>query len=357
MKVVQIVTQMEAGGAQKVAFQLHEGLSGKGYDSELWFLYTKRPAYVDLPGVSSIFDRIPSRRDYFTITRRLYRRMRQADPDAVITHTHYANVMAQVVAAVVGVPRRIAVHHNRLSTYPRAARFADCLLGHAGTYSDVVAVSDSVKQSTMHYLRRYSKLVRRIHNSVEVVKQGDISDQRARWGIPPRKPLLLSIGRLSRQKNHAGLLRALCRIPEACLVVVGDGELSSELRRQVDALSLGERVVFTGEVNQTQVYGLMGCADVFVFPSLWEGLSMAALEAMSSGMATVASDIPPNREVFGDAAVFVPPTDVTALASAISRVLDDPSLSKELRSCAIARARSFSTQTQIDEYESLLWAH
>ena len=87
MKVVQIVTQMEAAGAQEVAYQLHEGLSRKGHNSELWFLYTKRPAYAGLRGVSSILDHPPTKRDYLSITGRLYRKLRQHHSDAVITHT------------------------------------------------------------------------------------------------------------------------------------------------------------------------------------------------------------------------------------------------------------------------------
>jgi glycosyltransferase involved in cell wall biosynthesis len=357
VKVVQIVTQMEAAGAQKVAHHLHEGLSTKGHDSELWFLYTKRPAYAGLPGVSSILDHRPSVQGYLTIACRLYEKLRQHRPDAVVTHTHYANVMGQTVAAAAGVPKRIAVHHNELSTYPRAARMADCLLGHAGVYSDIVVVSETVRQSTTHYLQRYSGLVHRIHNCVELATQVDTGDVRATWGIPCCKPLLLSVGRLSRQKNHGTLFQALCKVPDAFLVVIGDGELASELRRQVDELSISERVVFTGEVNQEKVNELMSCASLFVFPSLWEGLSMAALEAMSRGMATVASDIPANREVFGDSAVFVPATNVIELAREINRVLGDPFLARELRSKAVARARLFSTESLTYEYEQLLSSH
>jgi glycosyltransferase involved in cell wall biosynthesis len=354
MKVVQIVTQMEAAGAQGVAYQLHEGLSRKGHDSELWFLYTKRPAYVGLRGVSSILEHPPSVQQYFAITGQLYRKLRQRRSDAVITHTQYANVLGQAVAAAVRVPKRIAVQHGPRSKDSWVPRIADCLLGHTGAYTDVVTVSEFVKQSAQCYLPSYSSRVRYIRNAVEHVKQMDTTDLRAKWGIPPRKPMLLSVGRLSRQKNHVTLIQALCRISGAYLVLVGDGELASESRRQVAALSLNERVVFTGEISKEQVYGLMSCADVFVLPSLWEGLSLAGLEALSRGMATVASDIPPNREVFGDSAVFVPATNVTALAGAIKRVVDDASLARELRTKAVARARSFSMESMIDEYERLL---
>jgi glycosyltransferase involved in cell wall biosynthesis len=357
MRVVQIVTQMEAAGAQAVAYQLHEGLSRKGHDSELWFLYMKRPAYVGLRGVSSIVDHRPSAQECLAITGRLYRKLREHRCDAVITHTQYANVLGQTVAAAVGVPKRIAVHHGPRAKDSLLPRIADCVLGHTDAYSDIVVVSESVKESAQCYLRSYSKRVRYIRNAVEERKQIEKTDPRSKWGIPPDKPMLLSVGRLSRQKNHDTLIRALVNVPDAYLVIAGDGELASESRRQATTLSVSERVVFTGEISREQVYGLMNCADVFVFPSLWEGLSLAALEAMSRGMATVASDIPSNREVFGNAAVFVPATDVAALAGGIRRVLDDAVLARELRSRAAARAQSFSMESMIDAYERLLWSH
>src|ERR1700692_960055 len=99
MKIVQIVTQMEAGGAQKVAYLLHRGFLERGYDAELWFLYTKRPFYDGLDGVHSLFDHSPSAFDYFVITHRLYSKLRSAKPDALITHTHYANLLGQLIAA------------------------------------------------------------------------------------------------------------------------------------------------------------------------------------------------------------------------------------------------------------------
>lgn len=354
MKVVQIVTQMEAAGAQKVAYQLHLGLSRKGHESELWFLYLKRPAYVGLPGVSSIFPHRPSMTEYLDIAGRLYRKLRHNRPDAVITHTRYSNLMGQTVAAVVGISKRIAVHQNALSNDPWGARVADSLLGQAGVYSDIVVVSEAVKHSTPHYLRRYSRRVRRIHNCAEPAQELDEPDVRAKWAIPSHKPMLLSVGRLSHQKNHRTLFQALSNIPDAWLVIVGDGELAAESRREVARLSLSERVIFTGEVAPEEVYGLMRCASLFVFPSLFEGLSLAALEALTRGMATVASDIPPNREVFGDAAIFVPATNATEMANAINRVLGDAILATELRSRAIVRARSFSIGTMIDEYDRLL---
>src|SRR4051794_14302204 len=92
MKIVQIVTQMEAAGAQKVAHVLSDGLRALGHDSELWFLYRKRPAYDGIPHVRVIFEERPRPSSFASIPVQILRALRESGPDVLITHTHYANV-------------------------------------------------------------------------------------------------------------------------------------------------------------------------------------------------------------------------------------------------------------------------
>jgi glycosyltransferase involved in cell wall biosynthesis len=355
MKIAQVVTQMEAAGAQKVAYLLHQGFARRGYQSELWFLYTKRPAYVGLPGVTSLLQRQAMRRDYLPIMTRLCAQLWRYRPDVLITHTHYANVMGQAAALVARVPKRIAVHHNPLPTYPREARLADRVLGLVGAYSAVVAVSRAVVDTIDYAGPRGTGLVRMIYNGLPHMQpRQPLLDVRTKWNIAADKPVLLSVARLARQKNHATLLRVLCELPHVQLVIAGEGEFGAELRRQVAALSLETRVFFTGEITAPEVYALMRCADVFVFPSLWEAMPMALVEAMSAGMPIVASDIAANREVLGDAALLAPATDSAALAAAVRRALADAPLKTQLRSAAAERAKRFSLERMLDEYECLI---
>ena len=355
MKIVQIVTQMEAGGAQRVAYLLHRGFCEKGYDSELWFLYTKRPFYEGLDGVHSLLNRPPSALDYLAITNRLYRKLRDGRPDALITHTHYSNLLGHLVAALAGVPNRIAVHHNPLPTYPRAARIADRLFGAAGLYSSMVAVSASVVKTMHSYPKSYSRLVKRIYNGVPIVPPAP-KDIRSTWSIPANKPLLVSVGRLSIQKNQDTLLNALIRVPDAHLALIGDGDQASALKAQARSLGLSDRVHFAGEIPSEDVSAFLQAADIFVFPSRWESMGLAVLEAMQAGLPIVASDIPAMREVLGDSGLLVPLEDAAALAQAILRVLQDPELSSRLRLSGAHRTKLFSAETMVSEYQQLLAA-
>src|ERR1700733_10120360 len=93
MKVIQIVTQMEGGGAQRVAYLLHKDFLDRGYEAELWFLYLKRPAYAGEFGVRVLCAKRPSAWGCVALCGRLWRWLRTSRPDAVITHTHYANIL------------------------------------------------------------------------------------------------------------------------------------------------------------------------------------------------------------------------------------------------------------------------
>lgn len=354
MKIVQIVTQMEAAGAQKVAHLLHEGLKTH-VDSELWFLYTKRAAYAGMDGVKSLLDHPPKLPEYAVIVARLYRWLRDCRPDFVMTHTHYSNILGQPIALAAGVPRRIAVHHNPLATYPTAARIVDRVLGRNGTYSEIVAVSESVTATLRSNSKAYLDLVTMIHNGLIFPEADPTLDARARWGIPNDAPLLVAVGRLSKQKNHALLLHAMRELPGAHLAIVGEGELRSSLTGLTSEFGLASRVHFTGELPPSAVGSLLNACSVFVFPSLWEGLPMAAIEALHAGAVIVASDIPATREVVADAAVLVPPGDAAALASAIRTVLRDPILAHSLSHRAKRRAKFFTASTMIERYCQLLF--
>lgn len=135
-------------------------------------------------------------------------------------------------------------------------------------------------------------------------------------------PTVVCVGRLARQKGQDVLLAAWpavrARVPQAQLVLVGDGPDSETLRNQADGA-----VVFAG--HRTDVAEWLVAADVVVFPSRWEGMSIGLLEAMACGRSIVATDVPGATEALGDVSgPLVPPEDPDALAAAIATKLQDP---------------------------------
>lgn len=130
--------------------------------------------------------------------------------------------------------------------------------------------------------------------------RADRREKRREIGIPENAYMLLSVGELSVRKNHKLILRALGELGDRNIyyVICGQGELENELRQYAKAHGMSENVRFLG--YRTDVLKLCKTADLFVFPSLQEGLPVALMEAMACGALCIASDIRGNRDLFGE---------------------------------------------------------
>lgn len=355
MKILQVVTQQQVGGIPWVAIILAEALRKRGHELEVWFLYVKHPAYTNFPGVKLLLDRKPSGWEYLKVIAKFWYLLRSYKPDALITHSHYANVLGQFAARLWGVPKRIAVQHNPLSTYPKIARWLDKWLGTMGFYSANVGVSQTVLNSATRHSNLYkTKFIKIYNGTLPLDSEQSTKKVRADWGLPENIPLLLNVGRLAEQKNQGILLEALHYLPEAHLVLAGEGELRTFLQQKVAELRLVERVHFLGELQPQDVWALLCVSNIFVFPSLYEGMPLALIEAMRTGLPIVASDIPVMREVLGDAGIFVPLHGSKLIAEAVQKILSSPDLACQMSQRALERSECFSLQQMIDAYEALL---
>jgi glycosyltransferase involved in cell wall biosynthesis len=355
MKIIQLITCMEAGGVQRVAYLLKGELENRGYDSTIWFLYTKRPAYADVPGIYSLLDHSPSALDYFKILFRLARMIHREKPDVLITHTYYSNVLGHLLSSVLGVRDRIAVQHNPAHSYPRVARIADSLAGSIGFYTSNVAVSKTVEESLARYPRSYRDRVTVVYNGVPAPSEPAPRDvTRQRWNIPIDAAVLVNVGRFSRQKNQEFLIRLLEKAKDLHLLLVGDGELREWLHALPVQLQVIDRVHFTGEVSPADVTSLISCSDIFVLPSLFEAVGLVVLEAMVLGKPVVSNDIPSSREFIGEDGVLVDIASPGNWLSSIQWLLDRPDIVSEMVTRAMAKARRFTVPRMADGYEAAI---
>jgi len=191
---------------------------------------------------------------------------------------------------------------------------------------------------------------------------GDAARVRAEFGIEERDCVLLAVGTLERHKGHRVLLEALARLASAGvaapwkLIIAGGrgGDQHQAMLDYIRANGLSERVHIV--LNRSDIADLLALADVFVMPSLWEGLPMALLEAMLARKAIVASATAgiPEAIVDGREGLLVPPGDASALADALRLVLADPARRATLGEAAAARAnRDFTVAVMGDRYQAL----
>jgi glycosyltransferase involved in cell wall biosynthesis len=179
----------------------------------------------------------------------------------------------------------------------------------------------------------------------------------ARFGARPVPAGVLvgNVARLAEQKGHRTLLEAVPRVlerhPETQFVIAGEGELRAELERL--AAPFGEHVVFLGEVSE--IPELLASLAVFAFPSLYEGFSVAVVEAQAAGVPVVATPVGAIREtvVDGETGYLVAVGDAAALAERIVHVLDHPDEARRVAAEARRRAQAFSEERMVAETVAL----
>jgi glycosyltransferase involved in cell wall biosynthesis len=173
-----------------------------------------------------------------------------------------------------------------------------------------------------------------------------------RYGLT--EPFLLSVGSLEPGKNRARLIRALRALRDegiaATLFIAGqpawDFARDEQLVRQ---LRMQDRVVFGGYVPREDLPALHSASLAFVFPSLYEGFGLPAIEAMACGAPVLTSNVSATAEVAGDAAILVDPQSVDAIRDGLRRLLTDADLRGALSSAGIKRASEFSWRRAADE--------
>lgn len=287
----------------------------------------------------------------------------------VHTHTSKPGLLGRLAARRVGVPGIIHTPHlfpfheesGRFATaaYVRCERLA------ARWCDRIVTVSDFHRDWALSLGVGRPGQVISIPNGVPHHGEADRrprAEVRAELGLEDCF-LILTASRLAPQKGLEYLIRGAARVregvPNAQIVVVGDGPLAPQLSRLVEDLGVRDIVTLLG--FRTDVSDLVEACDLVVLPSLWEGLSISLLEAMAAGKAIVTTTLGSNREVTDDgtAARLVPSKDVNSLVEAILSLAASPEERGALgrRAREIQRAR-YTTPRMLDaylaEYERLL---
>ncbi len=216
-----------------------------------------------------------------------------------------------------------------------------------GLYRRILAVSEEVKRRYQSELRVPATRLVVVPNAIRVAAAPASADPALRARLTAGRPdyVVLTPARLHPQKGHTYLLQAAAQVPDATFVLAGDGPLRTALEAEARDLGVADRCVFLGE--RRDVPALLAASDLFVLPSLFEGLPVSVLEAMAAERPVVATAIGGTDEAVASEAtgLLVPPRDPSALASAIRRLQADPGLGRRLAAAGRARvARDFTAE-------------
>jgi len=253
---------------------------------------------------------------------------------------HVTDVWPQalVAARLARVPRLLITHHTpELPRHDNAVGRAWWRLGWAAR-PEVIYTSESQRRADG---RRPSYV---IELGIDLDRFASGTRALAQDG-----PLVGNVARLSEQKGHRYLLEAAARVPEARFAIVGDGELRGDLERRARELGVADRVLFTGA--RDDVPALLASFDVFAFPSLFEGLCLAVIEAQAAGVPIVATPVGGIREtvVDGQTGLLVPLRDPEALAAGIRRLLADRAAAGRMATEARIQARErYSVERMVE---------
>lgn len=321
------VMGMSAGGIATHVRDIYEALDGG--DGLRIEIAGPRSSPVAMP--DRMFDlHVPDGpvRGHAGAVRRIREIARETECDLIHAHGLRAGIDAALAGRALRVPVLLTIHNlvqpaiaGRLKArvYRRAEAIAARLADH------VLCVSEQIARHLRHSVPRAADKVEVLYLGLADVPEPKRSahEIREELAITPEVPLLVTVARLAPQKALHVLLQAVAGMEGAHLMILGEGPLEAELRSLADSLSLSERVHFLGFRREASSY--VAAADVFCLSSVWEGVPLAAQEAIQLGTPIVSTDVGGMSELVidGHSGRLCAPGDPVGLRDAIQDVLAD----------------------------------
>lgn len=352
---------LRGGGAERVMTTLANAFAERGLTVDLVLAGAEGPYLKELSSRVRVVDLKAGR-----VTRSLpglVAYLRRERPQAMLTALNHANVIAILARFLARVPTRLVVSERNTLTEEAtrnqgmAARAVFLLMRWLYPHADgIIAVSDGAAEVLSRFASIPRQRITTVYNPYDLLT----IQQRASlaldhpWFSPGAPPVVLGIGRLTAQKDFASLISAFAQLRtqrSAKLMILGEGELRSDLQALADSLGLGtENFCLHGFVDNPFAY-LARCG-VFVLSSRWEGLPNVLIQALGCGAPVVSTNCPSGpAEILGNGqwGRLVPVGDVNALAHAMTSTLDESQHPDVIR-----RAGDFGVERSVEGYLEVL---
>lgn len=329
---------LEGGGAERSMLNLAQGMVNSGYTVDLVVAQAEGAYLNQIPPGVQLVDLGDGRlvKGKRTLQRlpALVRYLRRRRPDALIAAMSHTNLVALWARLLAGVPTRLAVNEQNVISQdaPQAAdrffRLTPQLARYFYRWADcVVGVSQSVADDLVQVVGLPQRLVKVIYNPgvTPQLREKVQAPLDHPWFQPSQPPVLLGVGRLTKQKDFPTLIKAFALVRQthvARLVILGEGPDRPALEALVRDLELEADVSLPGFIANPYAY--MARATAFVLSSLWEGLPTVVVEALYCGVPVISTDCPGgSREILRDGQFgpLTPMSDPVALAAAMEQAI------------------------------------
>jgi glycosyltransferase involved in cell wall biosynthesis len=345
VRILSVIQELGPGGAERVVLSVVAGLSGSGHAMAV--AAAPGPWTAELPsGVESFSLPRIERRPHRTVAGawQLGKAIKTFGPDVVHAHNPGMAVLTALATRRGGkVPAIVSFHGVPEADYPAAARVL------RGARLPVVACGPGVA-AALH--EQGVDVMATVVNGISL--PAPRAADRSSLGIADDSTLVVAVGRLVEQKDHATAISAMAALPTSVvLMIVGAGPLEAGLRAQAESIGVGDRVVLAGA--RPDARSILAAADVALLPSRWEGLPLVGLEALAAGVPLVATAARGTRELLhdGEDALLVPVGSSVDLSAAIGRLLGDDALRERLRAAGPNLAARYSEAAMVDGFLAL----
>jgi len=330
--VLHLITRLPIGGAERMLLGVLRNLDATRFDSIVCCIQDRGELADEVESLGipvhalGLMERGGFDRRVAPALRRL---IREQKVEVVHSHLYHANLYGRLATWRDGIPIIASVHN----TYTRRKWHRHLINRLLAKYTfRITAGSIDVERDILNHDHVAPEKVVRLPNCIDLdrvstsLSPGEAKQQ---FGFGPADLVIGTVGRMEEQKGHAFLLEAFAHLRQMPqldgmplrLLVVGDGRQMPATAQRAEQLGISEFCRFPGSIRD--LAGVYRAIDVFVMPSLWEGLSLAMLEAMAAGRPMIATDVGGARDVLGDGVrgLLVPAGDAGALAGAIRGLL------------------------------------
>ena len=350
IRVLQLVEDLKIGGLERVIESIVTGLDKDRYDAEVWCLVRGGEIAEELAekGIKIKILGILSYHNPINILRLVFM-LRQVRPDIVHTHGYFASVIGRIAAKIALVP--IIIYHVHTIFYDNIKKRNIIIERLLSFITDkIIFISNAAKKSYLLHFRINERKISVVYNGV--------TDANLKVNSGKVNCKVVTVASLVDHKGHEYLFEAarmvLDKVPQCKFIIVGEGVLNRKLKQRVSNLGIASSVKFLGQ--RTDIYKILSQMNLFVLPSLREGLSIAVIEAMACSLPVVATNVGGLPELVKDGytGYLVPPKDSWALGDAIGQLLGNPKQMIKMGQMGRLRFEEiFSSSKMIKNFENL----